>query len=274
MPRGDRPGQRQAAGPEPAETRDRKAGRSIELFQLAFFEVAAVELLPLSDFALKGGGNLRFFLCSRRRSRDLDLDYLGQRFDRFAERVDRVLVSRALAELLRARGMTLVDPRRSKDTPTVKRWKLALAAAGMEEAPSKIEFSARGTSATPVFDQMDEGLARRWRARAVRLNHYPPVPAIEQKVDTLARRSETQPRDVFDLNHLFREYLEAFAQARLDPATTRAAVARALELKYDDYLRLVVDYLEEEFVPLHGSEDAWNEMVLRVTTRLEERLRA
>lgn len=255
-----------------AETQDRKAGRAIELFQLAFLEVAAVEL-PLADFALKGGGNLRFFLRSRRRSRDLELDHLGERFDRFAERVDRVFASRALAELLRARDLAPVDPRRSKDTATVKRWNLSLAAPGMEVASSKIEFSGRGATAYVAFDQIDESLARRLRGRAVRLNHYPAQAAIEQKVHALAQRSETQPRDVFDLDHLIREYPDAMRQARIDAGAARAAMARALELSYEHYAQLVVEYLEEEFVPLYGSEESWNDMVLRVTAELEGRLR-
>ncbi len=255
------------------ETQDRKAGRAIELFQLAFLEVGVTEL-PLADFALKGGGNLRFFLRSRRRSRDLDLDYRGQRFARFADRVDRVFHSRALAELLRARGVKLSEPRRSKDTATVKRWKLSLAAHGMEDTASKVEFSGRAASGAPAFERIDEEIARRLRARAVLLNHYPPVRAIEQKVGALAQRSEPQPRDVFDLDHLLREYPEAFAQATLAPATAGAAIARALELTYQDYLKLVVEYLEEDFVPLYGGEQVWNDLVRRVRRQLDERAKS
>ena len=252
------------------ESEDRKAGRAIEQFHFVFCEVAATEL-PLHDFALKGGGNLRMFLRSRRRSRDLDLDFLGKDFDRFADRVDRLFASRALGELLRVRDIRLVEPHRTKDTATVKRWKLALAAPGMEDAPSKIEFSGRGTEREPALERVDADLARRLRARPVMINHYPPRPAIEQKVTTLAMRSETQPRDVFDLDHLFREYPDDLAQATLDSGVVRRAVARAWELKYDDYHRLVVEYLEEEFVLMYGSEEAWNEMLLRVTQQLEAR---
>jgi len=252
------------------ESEDRKAGRSIEQFHFAFCEVAATEL-PLADFALKGGGNLRMFLRGRRRSRDLDLDFLGKEFERFADRVDRVFTSRALEELLRVRNIRLIAPHRTKDTETVKRWKLALAAPGMEDAPSKIEFSRRGGTHEPTLERVDADLARRLRARPVLLNHYPPRAAIEQKVTTLAVRSETQPRDVFDLDHLFREYPEGLAQATLDAGVVQAAVARAWELKYEDYQKLVVEYLEEEFVPMYGSEEAWNEMLLRVTQELEAR---
>ena len=98
------------------ESEDRKAGRAIEQFHFAFCEVATTEL-PLHDFALKGGGNLRMFLRSRRRSRDLDFDFLGKGFGRFADRVDRVFTSRALQELLRVRNIRLVDPHRSAGTP-------------------------------------------------------------------------------------------------------------------------------------------------------------
>lgn len=268
-------GRRNRSGPAGAiatqpESEDRIAGRAIEQFHFVFCEVAATEL-PIQDFALKGGGNLRMFLRSRRRSRDLDFDFLGKDFDRFADRVDRVIASRALGELLRVRGIRLIEPHRTKDTASVKRWELALAASGMEDAPSKIEFSGRGTEHEPALERVDADLARRLRARPVMINHYPPGPAIEQKVTTLAVRSETQPRDVFDLDHLFREYPNDLTQATMGSAVVQRAVARARESKYDDYLRLVVGYLEEEFVPMYGSEEAWNEMLLRVTQQLQSR---
>lgn len=259
--------------PGGGETQVRRAGRAIELFHLAFCQVASA-LLPLDDFALKGGGNLRFFLRSRRRSADLDLDHLGRDFDRFARRMDEVLASRALSELLRMGEIRLLfEKRRAKDTNTVKRWKFKLARSGMEDASSKIEFSARGSSARPVFEQMDAELARHLGGVAVRLNHYPPAAAIEQKVGALADRSETEPRDVFDLDHLFRQYPDTLAQAQLDPGKTRSAIDRALHVPYEDYQKLVVEYLEEDFVELYGTEQAWTDMVLRVVHQLEEKLR-
>lgn len=241
----------------------------IELFQLVYLEARRAEL-PAADYALKDGGNLRFFLRSRRRSADLDFDYRGRRFDDFADRVDRVFASRALAELLGTRGITLVEPRRSKVTDTVKRWKLALRARGVEATATKLEFSARPTDAIPVFEAIDEGLARRAGIGTVRLNHYGPAVTIEQKLGALAGRSATEPRDVFDLDHLFREFPDALAEARLDPAKTRTAFQRALELPYARYAELVVRYLDDEFVPLYGTEEAWNDMVLRVVARLDE----
>ena len=270
----ERSGRRgQALAPGRAETQARKGGRAIEFFHAVFLQVATTQL-PLSDFALKGGGNLRFFLRSRRRSADLDLDYLGRNFDGFAERMDKVMATRALSELLRVRGITLVfDGHRAKDTATVKRWKFGLTEVGMETASSKIEFSNRGPARDPVVDQSDTELARRLGAVAVRFNHYPAVLAVEQKVNALARRGETEPRDVFDLDHLFVQYPTALADASLNKELIRAAVNRAGGITYTQYRDLVVEYLEEDFVPLYGSEQAWTDMAARVAHALEGKLR-
>src|SRR5438093_11776678 len=93
---------------DPARSSVRAIGEAIELFELAFLGLAVVRL-PLADFVLEGGVNRRFFFASQRRSRDIDFDYRGQRFDAFADRVDDVLTSRALAELLREHNLTLSD---------------------------------------------------------------------------------------------------------------------------------------------------------------------
>jgi len=256
------------------ETELRKQGRAIELFQLAYCQVAAARL-PLDEFAMKGGGNLRFFLRSPRRSADLDLDYLGRKFSRFGERMDGVLVSRQLSELLRLRDIELrFEGRRAKDTETVKRWKFQLGRPGMETASSKIEFSNRGSTAAPVLEQMDTELARRLGGVAVRVKHYLPPDAIEQKIRALADRSATEPRDVFDLDHLFRQYPDALAQSRPDPKKMLAAKERAMDIPYDDYKTLVGEFLQEDFAELYATEQAWTDMVLRVIEQLEEKLGA
>lgn len=266
-----RPSHQRRGLPAAVESQDRRAGRAIEVFHFAFLEVALTYLRP-ADFALKGGGNLRLFLRSRRRSRDLDLDFLGTGFAHVGDRVDAVLASRTLATLLKARGIDLIDPRRSKDTNTVKRWKLALATAGMEAAPTKVEFFAQRSDTQPILERSDPDLARRVKARAILLNHYAPVHAIEQQVQTLAERGETQPRDLFDLDHLFREYPAELGRAMLEPSVIRAAVSRAWELTYDEYQALVVEYLEEDVVALYEPKPAWDDMQLAVVTRLEARL--
>jgi len=230
--------------------------------------------LPLDEFAMKGGGNLRFFLRSPRRSADLDLDYLGRKFGRFGERMDALLVSRQLAELLRLRDIELrFERRHANDSETVKRWKFQLARPAIETASSKIEFSNRGPTAAPVLAQMDADLARRLGGVPTRIKHYPPPEAIEHKIQALADRSATEPRDVFDLDHLFRQYPHALGQARPDAKKALAAKERAIDIPYEAYRELVVEYLEDGFADLYGTEQAWTDMVVRVVEQLEEKLR-
>lgn len=250
------------------DTGQRAEGRAIDLFQLALLEVASARL-PIAGFVVKGGANLRFFHRSVRRSRDIDLDHVGDRFERFADRVDEVLEGRALRIILRARALELADVRRTKQTSTTRRWKFTLVAPGVAGAASKIEFSARGGSGDHEVVPVDADLARRLGGRAVRVARYGPVASIEQKIRALALRGETQARDVFDLDHLFRLYPDALERARAERRTVEIAIARALELSYEEYHATVVDYLEEDVADVLGTEDAWSGMVLTVTERLE-----
>ena len=250
-----------------------EAGKALERFHLAFLEVATAQL-PLPQFALKGGANLRFFFKSLRRSVDMDFNYLGapERSWAFAERVDGVFRSNALGALLRARDLSFFDLRKPKQTDTTRRWKFNLRAPGVETVPSKIEFSARGAGHDDgdyELASVDPELARRLQARPVKLNHYLPVAAIAQKIGALRLRSETQARDIFDLDHLFRSYPEALAVVRVSLDELRAARDHALALTYEDYSSTVVPYLEEAVLELYGSEDAWLEMQVRVVERLQ-----
>jgi hypothetical protein len=99
----------------------------------------------------------------------------------------------------------------------------------------------------------------------------PPASAIRQKIQALAGRSETQARDVWDLEHLLRT---TNADPRPLPRDVRGllpeAVERALPLSYDAFKAQVVPYLPEEDQTIYGTRDAWNRMVELVAERLEE----
>lgn len=254
----------------------RQGGRTIELFHVAFLEVAtAPNGLPLEQFVLKGGANLRFFYGSARRSVDMDFDYIGAagRADAFADRVDAIFASAALAALLRLRGIQLHDLRRHKQSPTTRRWKFSLDAEGVRGDPSKVEFSGRvaegGHAGDHALAAIDADLARRLRARQVRLLRYGRRAAIAQKIVALRLRRQAEPRDVFDLAHLFRQFPDVLGAVGVAPDELQAARDRALELRYDDYAEAVVPYLQEELVELYGSEEAWIDMQLRVAQELE-----
>ena len=95
-----------------------------------------------------------------------------------------------------------------------------------------------------------------------------PLPVNES---ALRHRSETQPRDVLDLDLLFRTHPDALAQAPVEQRALEEAMERARALKYQEYVTTVVDYLEEDIVDVLGTENAWNDMLRNVTETLEAR---
>ncbi|MEK6687122.1 MAG: nucleotidyl transferase AbiEii/AbiGii toxin family protein, partial [Gemmatimonadota bacterium] len=65
----------------------REGAKLVEFLHLAFLQVLPTRL-PVTEYVVKGGANLRLFYNSRRRSQDIDLDYIGAAFWRAEERVD------------------------------------------------------------------------------------------------------------------------------------------------------------------------------------------
>lgn len=119
----------------------REGARLVEVLHLAFLQVLP-SYLPLPSYVVKGEANLRLFYGSRRRSQDIDLDYIGERFERVEDSVDAALTSRAFRDLLRVAGITMGEPSKPKQTATTRRWKFGVEGPGAVLG-SKIEFSAR-----------------------------------------------------------------------------------------------------------------------------------
>jgi hypothetical protein len=94
---------------------------------------------------------------------------------------------------------------------------------------------------------------------------------MQRKIQALAGRSETQARDVWDLDHLIRT---TNADPRPLPREVLAvlpeAVQRALSVGYDTFKGQVVPYLAEEDQTVYGTRDAWDRMSELVAERLEE----
>lgn len=251
------------------------AARVIEGFQAAFLEVATATL-PVAEYAVKGGVNMRFFFGSARSSKDMDFDYLGDRFHSLEDRVNGLFDGRALDRLLQLRGIRITTLNRvKKQTDVTRRWTLQLATETVRDASSKVEFSAReargGRDAEREMATVDAELGRALGMGRVALQHYLPPAAISQKLSVLRQRTHTEPRDVFDLDHLIRRFPSALAAAQLDPGEIEAAVARARALTYDEYESAVVPYLDEDLWPIHGSAEAWEAMRTRVVESLEAR---
>jgi hypothetical protein len=246
----------------------REGAKLIEFVHLAFLQVLPTRL-PVAAYVVKGGANLRLFFDSRRRSQDIDLDYVGSAFWRAEERVDAVLGSHAFTDLLRVQGAELVDVAKPKQTSTTRRWKFAVRG---DEAwlNSKIEFSARGkTDPEVAFDLARPDIGRAAGLRAVRANHYLAPAATRQKIRVLAERRETEPRDVFDLDLLISAHPEAVRAGDVPAELAAKAIDAAFAIPFEAFEQLVIDYLEEDFVELYDRPEVWDEMVTRVAGFLE-----
>jgi hypothetical protein len=246
----------------------REGAKLVEFLHLAFLQVLPTRL-PVSQYVVKGGANLRLFFDSRRRSQDIDLDYLGTEFWRAEERVDDVLGSRVFGELLRLQGVELVDLAKHKQTNTTRRWKFGVRGDGAW-LNSKIEFSARGgTDAEMAFDLARADIGRASGLRAVRANHYLAPAAIRQKIRALAERRETEPRDIFDLDLLVSSHADVVGRGDVPGELAERALQAAFAIPFEAFEELVVEYLEEDFISLYDRPEVWEEMVTRVAEFLD-----
>lgn len=239
--------------------------QKIELFHLAFLEVLAKRLKP-SRYVLKGGANLRYFFGSPRCSEDIDLDLVRPLPTDLEAKVGGILASAPLALLLRLGDLEVAEFTTPKQTDTTKRWKVSLAAAG-EPVRSKIEFSGQGNEGGYKLDRLPSGVVAPYALPAPSVQHYGIEAATAQKVLALAGRSQTQARDVFDLDLLLRR--RPLASGELDAATLAEAAERAFELPFDAYRDQVLAFLQPDVLELYDGVDAWERMQTTVAEHLE-----
>jgi len=250
----------------------REGAKLVELLHLALLQVMP-SYLPVSDYAVKGGANLRLFYSSRRRSQDIDLDYLGSQFHAVEGAVDSALASRAFRDLLRVAGVEMSEPTKPKQTDTTRRWKFQVDGPAAH-LNTKIEFSAREADADHAFETARADLGRAIGLRVVKAEHYLPPAAIRQKIRALAQRHEAEPheaepRDVFDLDLLLATYRDRIRPGEVDQAILQGAIDAALSIPYETYEDLVVQYIEDDFVGIYGRPEVWTDMTLGVVEHLE-----
>jgi predicted nucleotidyltransferase component of viral defense system len=240
----------------------------IEFFHLAFLQVLQARLHQ-GLYVLKGGANLRYFFASVRYSEDIDLDAGDMEVRALGERVDGVLGSPVLERLLRSGGLGVTSFTKPKQTETTQRWKVALTAAGQPEPiRTKIEFSRRNGDTRFELGVVPASIVAPYALRAPSVQHYLGESAVEQKIEALAGRSETQARDVFDLDLLLRRQPPYAITA--GAAVCEAAAARALELPYDAFRDQVLPFLDVEVAELYLGEGAWQQIQGYVVERLLE----
>lgn len=241
--------------------------QTIEWFHLAFLSVLPREF-GQSGYVLKGGANLRYFFGSERYSEDVDLDVVRLKEWQVREKVNRALESQAIRLLLKAGGLSVGEYTLPKQTPTTQRWKVEVETGhGNGSVRTKIELSHRGLDPRYSLDAVPESVVAGYAIRPPVIQHYRLEAAIEQKVLALAGRSETQARDVFDLDLLFRR--AAFESEAIPAEALSLARDRAMELPFDAYRDQVLPFLEPELESVYGDPSAWERMQLFVAGRLE-----
>lgn len=240
----------------------------IELFHVAFLDVLSSRLDP-TRYVLKGGVNLRYFFGSLRYSEDIDLDMNGVEPWRLGEKIDGVLVSGPMRALLRVGGLAIAEFSKPKQTETTRRWKIAIEVSGRPEpVRTKIEFSNRNGEQRYCLEAVPSRIVAPYALRSPSVQHYTEDAATEQKVGALARRSETQARDVFDLDLLLRR--RALPAGSLNSQALTDAADRALQLPFAAFRDQVLPFLESDVSELYDTEAAWEQMQTFVAEKLGE----
>ncbi|HEY5921580.1 MAG TPA: nucleotidyl transferase AbiEii/AbiGii toxin family protein [Kofleriaceae bacterium] len=245
--------------------------QTVELFHLVFLRALFANAGDKRLIAIKGGINLRFYFQSVRFSEDLDLDVATIAKGTLENRVDRLLDSAAVTAPLRSRGIAIEEVSKPKQTETVQRWKVALVPVDATRPEhTKLEFSRRDGTDAAELDPVDAAIAKVYALPAFLATHYRCQEAVEQKIDALARRTQTQPRDVFDLHVLFARPDAPVRIEEPEHGWFDKAIANAMELTYDQYVSLVVAYLDPDHAPLYSSQETWATMQLSVVENIEK----
>jgi predicted nucleotidyltransferase component of viral defense system len=237
----------------------------VELFHLAFLQVLQARL-DQARYVLKGGANLRYFFDSVRYSEDIDLDIDGVAPWTLTEKVDAILDSATIEAVLRSGGLAVEHFSKPKQTDTTRRWKVAIAVTGRRESVrTKIELSHRNGERRQVLEPVPGRIVAPYALRAPTLQHYTADAATEQKIRALAGRSETQARDVFDLDLLLRR--QPLAGGTIEPQILEQAAERGLELPFDAFRDQVLPFLDPEVLELY-TKATWEQLQLFVTETL------
>ncbi len=239
----------------------------VEFFHVAFLDALSRRLDP-ARYVLKGGANLRYFFGSLRYSEDIDLDVNGVPPWRLGEKVDSVLGSGAMSALLRVGGLEVAEFSSPKQTETTLRWKVAIEAPGRSgPVRTKIEFSNRNGERRYLLEPIPSRIVEPYALRPPTVQHYTEEVATTQKVEALAKRSEAQARDVFDLDLLLRR--KSLPAGSVDPRVLTDAADRASQLSFAAFRDQVLPFLEPDAVELYDTESAWEQMQTFVAETLE-----
>ena len=242
--------------------------QAVEIFHLLFLRAFGARV-DKSLYALKGGGNLRFFHKSVRYSEDIDLDLRTMSAATLRNHMNRILTAPSFVQVLRAQQIELVKSTAPKQTDTTQRWKIQLHVGGATDVPTKIDFSRRGLDENSEYAPVDPEIIRSYRLYPIFVQHYTTEAAFRQKIKALASRRETQARDVFDLKLL----LDAGEGKKPLPQDVQKMLPQAIEcaiaVGYDAFMAQVFAYLEPEHQQHYQERIIWESLQDEVVNALE-----
>jgi len=216
---------------------------------------------------LKGGCNLRFFFGSNRYSEDIDFDVEVISRETLRKRVDKLLASQPFHALLAARKIVIGNFSTPKQTDTVQRWKVSLRV-GRVEIPTKIEFSRRVIDHSGVEVARVEPLVLTpYNLTPLFMAHYTVTHAAVQKIQALAGRTETQARDLYDLDLLLGKNQNL--NISVEPHLVVKAIESAMTIDADQFLGQVVEFLEDDAREYYRARKVFDDLQSRVIGQLE-----
>lgn len=239
--------------------------QAVELFHLYFCRQLD-QNLEKNLYSIKGGCNLRFFHQSIRYSEDIDIDIQTVAVKTLENKVDRILKSQPFLQSLLLQKIELVGFTKPKQTETVQRWKIQIKSGGIT-LPTKVEFSRRGLDSQVEYGPVDTNLQMAYKTYPILCSHYGIDAAIEQKIKALIYRTETQARDIFDLDLLLKKRKSVSLSFTQDEK--QKAIENTISVSFSDFQGQVVAYLMPEYQEYYGSEGNWSRLQEGVLRFLE-----
>lgn len=239
----------------------------IEVFHLVFLRSLKTNL-DSSLYAIKGGGNLRFFFESIRYSEDIDLDIAIISKETLKKKIDTILLGVPIRQGLSRFGIEIDQISTPKQTDTVQRWKIGIKAKNkVMNIPTKIEFSRRMMESDRKAEPITNSILQDYQIQPLILPHYLYATAVKQKINALIHRAQTQARDVFDLNLLFSKKMANKFSFSFD---IEKAIDCVLGVSFEDYSSQVVTYLIQEYIEYYQNKQVWDDMKIFVMDNLNK----
>lgn len=238
-----------------------------ELFHLLFLKHLEGKL-DKTLYALKGGGNLRFFFKSIRYSEDIDFDVKIIAKETLRKKITQLLTSQPFKHVLFSQAIEIVHLTEAKQTDTTQRWKLNLRIPNSSlPLPTKIEFSRRSMTEKTAFEAIDMDIIQTYHLYPILTNHYTAETAFCQKIHALLSRTETQARDIFDLKWLIDQKINT----KLLPSSLKIkeTIENIKSVGFSEFKGHVVAYLMPEYQEYYGTPNRWKEIQTQVIQTLQ-----